>query len=114
MLFRSIFTIVPIITLLLIIGRYNHDNVIGIDVTLEVFFIGSFMIISAIILAVVFGKVLKEDTKIIIQNIDKIENGKYDQTTILNRPDELGEIFPCYEKYGRFNTRWDSSNRIVK
>ena len=87
-----IFTIVPIITLLLIIGRYNHDNVIGIDVTLEVFFIGSFMIISAIILAVVFGKVLKEDTKIIIQNIDKIENGKYDQTTILNRPDELGEI----------------------
>ena len=87
-----IFTIAPIITLLLIIGRYNHDNVIGIDVTLEVFFIGSFMIISAIILAVVFGKVLKEDTKIIIQNIDKIENGKYDQTTILNRPDELGEI----------------------
>lgn len=87
-----IFTIAPIITLLLIIGRYNHDNVIGIDVTLEVFFIGSFMIISAIVLAVVFGKVLKEDTKIIIQNIDKIENGKYDQTTILNRPDELGEI----------------------
>ena len=87
-----IFTIAPIVTLLLIIGRYNHDNVIGIDVTLEVFFIGSFMIISAIILAVVFGKVLKEDTKIIIQNIDKIENGKYDQTTILNRPDELGEI----------------------
>ena len=87
-----IFTIAPIVTLLLIIGRYNHDKVIGIDVTLEVFFIGSFMIISAIILAVVFGKVLKEDTKIIIQNIDKIENGKYDQTTILNRPDELGEI----------------------
>ena len=87
-----IFTIAPIVTLLLIIGRYNHDNVIGIDVTLEVFFIGSFMIISAIILAVVFGKVLKEDIKIIIQNIDKIENGKYDQTTILNRPDELGEI----------------------
>ncbi len=87
-----IFTIAPIVTLLLIIGRYNHDNVIGIDVTLEVFFIGTFMIISAIILAVVFGKVLKEDTKIIIQNIDKIENGKYDQTTILNRPDELGEI----------------------
>ena len=87
-----IFTIAPIVTLLLIIGRYNHDNVIGIDVTLKVFFIGTFMIISAIILAVVFGKVLKEDTKIIIQNIDKIENGKYDQTTILNRPDELGEI----------------------
>ncbi len=87
-----IFTIAPIVTLLLIIGRYNHYNVIGIDVTLEVFFIGTFMIISAIILAVVFGKVLKEDTKIIIQNIDKIENGKYDQTTILNRPDELGEI----------------------
>jgi response regulator RpfG family c-di-GMP phosphodiesterase len=87
-----IFTVAPIITLLLIIGRYNHENIIGIDVTVELFFIGSFMLISAIILAFVFGKVLKEDTKIIIQNINKIENGKYDQTTILNRPDELGEI----------------------
>ncbi len=87
-----IFTIAPIATLLLIIGRYNHDNVIGLEVTLEVFYIGSFMIISAIILAVVFGRILKEDTKIIIQNINKIENGKYEQTTLLNRPDELGEI----------------------
>ena len=50
------------------------------------------MIISAVILAISFGKILKEDTKIIIVNIKNIENGKYENTSIINRPDELGEI----------------------
>ena len=36
--------------------------------------------------------VIQEDTKIIINNIKNIEDGKYEQTTLLNRPDELGEI----------------------
>ena len=38
------------------------------------------------------GKILKEDTKILINNIQNIENGKYENTSIINRPDELGEI----------------------
>jgi response regulator RpfG family c-di-GMP phosphodiesterase len=50
------------------------------------------MIISAVVLAISFGKILKEDTKIIINNIQNIENGKYENTSIINRPDELGEI----------------------
>ena len=87
-----IFTITPIITILLIIGRYNHDKVIDSQVTLEVFYIGLLLIISAVILAIAFGKILKEDTKIIINNIQNIENGKYENTSIINRPDELGEI----------------------
>ena len=87
-----IFTITPIITILLIIGRYNHDNIIDSQVTLEVFYIGLLMIISAVILAISFGKILKEDTKIIIGNIKNIENGEYENTSIINRPDELGEI----------------------
>ena len=87
-----IFTITPIITILLIIGRYNHDNIIDSQVTLEVFYIGLLLIISAVILAISFGKILKEDTKIIIGNIKNIENGKYENTSIINRPDELGEI----------------------
>ncbi len=62
-----IFTITPIITILLIIGRYNHDKVIDSQVTLEVFYIGLLLIISAVILAIAFGKILKEDTKIIIK-----------------------------------------------
>ncbi len=87
-----IFTITPIITILLIIGRYNYDNIIDSQVNLEVFYIGLLMIISAVILAISFGKILKEDTKIIIGNIKNIENGEYENTSIINRPDELGEI----------------------
>ena len=87
-----IFTITPIITILLIIGRYNDYNIIDSQVTLEVFYIGLLMIISAVILAISFGKILKEDTKIIIGNIKNIENGEYENTSIINRPDELGEI----------------------
>ena len=87
-----IFTITPIITILLIIGRYNDYNIIDSQVTLEVFYIGLLLIISAVILAIAFGKILKEDTKIIINNIQNIENGKYENTSIINRPDELGEI----------------------
>ena len=87
-----IFTITPIITILLIIGRYNYDKVIDSQVTLEVFYIGLLLIISAVILAIAFGKILKEDTKIIIGNIKNIENGEYENTSIINRPDELGEI----------------------
>ena len=87
-----IFTVTPIITILLIIGRYNQYKVIDSQVTLEVFYIGLLLIISAVILAIAFGKILKEDTKIIINNIQNIENGKYENTSIINRPDELGEI----------------------
>ncbi len=87
-----IFTISPIITLLLIISRYNYEGTIDKHVTIEILYIGLLMIISAIVLAVVFGKVLKEDTKTIIENINKIKNGKYENTIIINRPDELGEI----------------------
>ncbi len=70
----------------------TNDKVIDSQVTLEVFYIGLLLIISAVILAISFGKILKEDTKIIIGNIQNIENGKYENTSIINRPDELGEI----------------------
>ena len=87
-----IFTITPIITILLIIARYNQEKIIDVQVTLEVFYIGLLMIISAVILAIAFGKILKEDTKIIINNIGNIKKGEYENTAIINRADELGEI----------------------
>lgn len=87
-----IFTLAPIITLLLIITRYNTDGVISQHVTLEVLYIGILMIISSIILAFVFAKVLKEDTNTIIDNINYVEKGNYERTKTINRPDELGEI----------------------
>lgn len=87
-----IFTIAPIFTLLLIIGRYNYEGVIDTHVTSEVLYIGFLMILSAIILALFFEKVLKEDTKTIIANIKNVENGQYEIEKTINRPDELGEI----------------------
>jgi len=87
-----IFTIAPILTLLLIIGRYNSEGVINAHVTLEVLYIGGLMIISAAFLAIVFGKILKQDTKTIIENINTVKAGQYNSTKTINRPDELGEI----------------------
>lgn len=87
-----IFTIAPIATLLLIVRRFNLDGVVDMHVTLEMVYIGLLMIMSAIVLAIVFGRVLKEDTKTIMSNIKNIENGNYTNTKVINRPDELGEI----------------------
>ncbi|KAB7887909.1 HD domain-containing protein [Poseidonibacter ostreae] len=54
-------------------------------------YIGALMIFIAIVLAVTFGNILKNDTKKIIENINIVKSGKYNTQTI-NRPDELGEI----------------------
>jgi len=87
-----IFTLSPIITLLLIVLRYNTEGTIGFDVTLDLLYIGIFMISISIVLAISFGKILKKDTKTIIENISTVKTGDYDKTTTINRPDELGEI----------------------
>jgi len=87
-----IFTLAPIITLVLIIGRYAFEGVIDSHVSAEIFYMSAIILISAIVLAFVFKSVLKEDTKIIITNLQNVENGNYHTTKTINRPDELGEI----------------------
>ena len=87
-----IFTLAPIITLLLIILRYNTEGIISIDVTIDMMYIGGLMIFIAIVLAISFGKILKNDTKMIIENINTVKSGEYNNTQTINRPDELGEI----------------------
>ena len=87
-----IFTFAPILTILLIISRYNLEGIIDTHVTVELLYIGTFMLICASFLAVIFGRVLKNDTKIIINNINKINRGIYASPQTINRPDELGEI----------------------
>lgn len=87
-----LFTLIPILTLLLTIGRYNYEGTIDVKITYEMLFLGSFLLASALILAFVFAKVLKEDTKILIENIKKINTGEYLVSKVINRADELGEI----------------------
>ncbi len=87
-----IFTISPIVTLLLIILRYNTEGIISSDVTIDMLYIGGLMIFIAVVLAISFGNILKEDTKTIIENINSVKSGEYTKTQTINRPDELGEI----------------------
>lgn len=87
-----IFTLAPLITLLLIIGRYSFEGIIDKHVSTEILYMGAIMLVSAITLAIVFRNVLREDTKIIIANLQNIEDGNYKMTQTINRPDELGEI----------------------
>ena len=87
-----IFTLAPIITLLLIIGRYSFEGIIDKHVSVEILYMGAIMLVSAITLAIVFRNVLREDTKIIITNLQNIEAGNYKMTQTINRADELGEI----------------------
>lgn len=87
-----IFTIAPLLTLLLIIGRYSFEGVLDSHVTKEVFFMSATLIIVALILALAFRRSLREDTKVILENILKVRDKHYDEVTTINRPDELGEI----------------------
>lgn len=87
-----VFTMAPLITLSLIIGRYSFEGLIDTHVTIEVLFMSSMLIISALLLAFTFKKSLKEDTKEIIQNIKNVKEQAYTQVKTINRPDELGEI----------------------
>ena len=80
-----IFTLAPIITLLLIIGRYSFEGIIDKHVSVEILYMGAIMLVSAITLAIVFRNVLREDTKIIITNLQNIENGNYKMTQTINR-----------------------------
>jgi|GEM_PF-2000670 len=87
-----IFTLAPIITLILIITRYSFEGAIDKHVSVEILYMGAIMLIAAITLAIVFKNLLKKDTKIIIDNLQNVKNGNYSETQTINRPDELGEI----------------------
>ena len=72
-----IFTLTPITTLLLIILRYHTEGIIGTQVTIDMMYIGGLMIFIAIILAITFGNILKNDTKMIIENINTVKSDEY-------------------------------------
>jgi len=64
-----IFTIAPLLTLLLIIGRYSLDGTIDSHIYKEVFYISAIMLIAAIILIINFKNLLKEDTEVVLKDI---------------------------------------------
>jgi len=64
-----IFTIAPLLTLLLVIARYSFEGIIQSYVTKEILYMAVVMVASAIFLVINFKNLLKEDTKIILEDI---------------------------------------------
>lgn len=87
-----IFTIAPVATLLLIISRYTYEGVLDPHIAKEIIYMGIAMILASMILAFTFKKSLKNDTKIIVDDIQKVKEEEYCKIQTINRPDELGEI----------------------
>ena len=87
-----IFTIAPVVTLLLIVSRYTYEGVLDIHIAKEIIYMGLAMVLASIVLAFTFKKSLKNDTKIIVDDIQKVKEGKYCEIQTINRPDEIGEI----------------------
>lgn len=87
-----IFTIAPVLTLLLIIRRYTAQGVIDNSVLTEVLYVSIFFVTAVIFVAILFGKLLKKDTQKIISSINEIKDGNFDNELRIVRSDELGNI----------------------
>jgi response regulator RpfG family c-di-GMP phosphodiesterase len=87
-----IFTIAPVLTLLLVIRRYTAQGLLESHVLIESLYIGLFFVFVVLAVALFFGKFLKKDTEAIIKSIDEIKDGKFDNELRIVRSDELGKI----------------------
>ncbi len=87
-----IFTLVPSVTLLIMVIRYIfQDKIIPLPVAGEVIFIGLFLITVALITSYLYSRQLSNDLKKILGAVDNLEKGIFD--TIDNkRTDEIGKI----------------------
>ena len=64
-----IFTIAPLLTLLLVIARYSYEGLIEPKVTKEIFYMAVVMLGAAIFLVINFKNLLKADTKTVLEDI---------------------------------------------
>lgn len=87
-----LFTMAPTVTLILVISRYDYEGLLSHKVTKEVFFIGILFIATALLISLLFGRMLRDDTDKIVQGVASIEAGAFTRPITLDRPDELGEI----------------------
>lgn len=87
-----IFTIAPVLTLLLVVRRYTAQGLLENHVLIESLYIGVFFVFVVLIVALFFGKFLKKDTEAIINSINQIKEGNFHNELNIVRSDELGEI----------------------
>lgn len=106
-----ILTVAPAITIFLILARYYHDNVFNNShIIQEIGYVIALFVITAIASSLLFSKMLKKDTKMILKNIKSIQNGNYQINIDITRADELGEISNAIEHMA---TKIDSLNREI-
>lgn len=87
-----LFTMAPTVTLVLIIARYNYEHILQQKVLIEVLYIGGLFLTTALLIALLFGRMLREDTDKIVDGVVEIEAGNFTAPINVDRSDELGEI----------------------
>lgn len=87
-----IFTLAPVLTLFLVITRYKLQGILANHVVTEIMFIGLIFVISVVFVAMFFSRLLKKDTETIVESINHIKDGNFDNELDIVRFDELGEI----------------------
>ena len=87
-----LFTMAPTVTLVLIIARYDYEKILEHKVLVEVLYIGGLFLATALLIALLFGRMLREDTDRIVHGVTEIESGNFNAPILVDRADELGEI----------------------
>ena len=87
------YAFVPSITLLIMVIRYSfQEHLIPPGIALEISYIGIVFITVAILSAVFYGKMLRDDTFKIVDAVTGIGEGDFSRRLYPSRQDELGKI----------------------
>jgi len=87
-----IFTIVPIMTMVLVVSRYYYEMVLQGHLFAEVIYISLITIVSSVLVAVLIGRILNQDTESIIEDLLRVQQGDLKHQLQITRGDELGKI----------------------
>ena len=92
----AIFTVVPALTMLLVVTRYVNESdqveIMGSEMIRELSFLGLFFVTTSLMVAGRFGLALKRDTEHIVQGIAQVAKGVFDIKLDISRADEFGEM----------------------
>ena len=87
------YAFVPSVAVLIMVVRYAiQDRIIPVAITAEISYIGVVFVGTAIWAAVLYGRVLKEDTTRIVDAVQRIGTGDFDVRLLPTRQDELGRV----------------------
>ncbi len=87
----------PSITIMLILARYRHESLQGSHILEEISYVVILFISVAVICAYYFGKMLKKDTQMVLNNIHEVKHSNYNIKHNIARADEIGEISQAIE-----------------